>query len=235
MRHQGQGRSRGRRTAQWVGLILALVLTAAACGDDGGDPARVTDVLNPSGTPGASASPSASATPHGSATPSASATPYGSATPTAHATAPATHAPTAVATPTAAATPAVTVSPTEVATDLATGVSAADMQAAMDAWAVVFDSTAEFADKAPHLEDAAALESINAAYAEAGESFGGFSMEPTAVDISGDEAIITYNVLFGGNAAYEDLTGEIQRVDGTWTVSREAYCGFLASARTPCS
>ncbi|WP_420619114.1 hypothetical protein [Candidatus Poriferisocius sp.] len=113
--------------------------------------------------------------------------------------------------------------------------AASDGQAAMDAWAVVFDSTAEFADKAPHLEDAAALESSNAAYAEAGESFGGFSMEPTAVDISGDEATITYNVLFGGNAAYEDLTGEIQRVDGTWTVSREAYCGFLASARTPCS
>lgn len=231
MHHQGSGRSRGRRTGQWVGLILALVLTAAACGDDGGDPARVTNVLNPSGTPGASASPSASATPHGSATPSASATPYGSATPTAHATATATHAPTATAT--TAATPSMT--PTAVATAAAPMDAASDGQAAMDAWAVVFDSTAEFADKAPHLEDAAALESSNAAYAEAGESFGGFSMEPTAVEISGDEATITYNVLFGGNAAYEDLTGDIQRVDGTWTVSREAYCGFLASARTPCS
>lgn len=105
----------------------------------------------------------------------------------------------------------------------------------MDAWAVVFDSTAAFADKAPHLADAAALEPSNAAYAEAGVSFGGFSMEPTAVEINGDVATITYNVLFGGNAAYEDLTGEIQRVNGTWTVSREAYCGFLASARTPCS
>lgn len=105
----------------------------------------------------------------------------------------------------------------------------------MDAWALVFDSTAEFAGKAPHLEDAAALESSNAAYAASGEGFGGFGMEPTAVEINGDEAIITYNVLFGGTAAYTDLTGTAHRVDGTWTVSREAYCGFLASARTPCS
>ena len=105
----------------------------------------------------------------------------------------------------------------------------------MDAWALVFDSTVEFSEKVPHLEDAASLESSNAAYSAAGEGLGGISLEPTAAEINGDEASITYNVLFGGTAAYEDLTGEIQQVDGTWTVSREAYCGFLASARTPCS
>ena len=105
----------------------------------------------------------------------------------------------------------------------------------MDAWAVVFNSTVEFAEKAPHLEDAASLESSNAAYAAAGEGLGGISLEPTGVEIDGDAATITYNVLFGDAAAYEDLTGEIQQVDGIWTVSREVYCGFLASARTPCS
>lgn len=105
----------------------------------------------------------------------------------------------------------------------------------MDAWAAVFDSSVDFADKAPHMEDAAALESSNAAYAASAAGFGGVSLEPTAVDVNGDQATITYNVLFGGTPAYEDLTGEIQRVSGTWTVSREVYCGFLASARTPCS
>ena len=125
--------------------------------------------------------------------------------------------------------------PTAVATAAGTGVSAADQQAAMDAWAVVFNSTAEFAEKVPHLEDAASLEASNAAYAAAGEGLGGISLEPTAVEIDGDAATVTYNVLFGEAAAYTDLAGEIQRVDGTWTVSREVYCGFLASARTPCS
>lgn len=105
----------------------------------------------------------------------------------------------------------------------------------MDAWAVVFDSSVDFADKAPHMEDAAALESSNDAYAASAAGLGGVSLEPTAVEINGDEATVAYNVLFGGTAAYTDLTGEIQRVNGTWTVSREVYCGFLASARTPCS
>lgn len=104
----------------------------------------------------------------------------------------------------------------------------------MAAWAVVFDSRADFADKAPHLQDAAALEASNAAYAETGERMNGISLEPTSAAVDGDVAVVTYNVLFAGNAAYEDLTGEIVLVDGTWTVNRETYCGFLASARTPC-
>ena len=109
-----------------------------------------------------------------------------------------------------------------------------DEAAAMAAWAVVFDSAAEFADKAPHLEDAANLEASNAAYVAAGEGMGGISLEPTAAAVDGDAATITYNVLFGGSPAYSDLTGEITRISGTWTVSRATYCGFLASARTPC-
>ena len=104
----------------------------------------------------------------------------------------------------------------------------------MAAWAVVFDSRAEFADKAPHLQDAAELEASNAAYAEAGERMNGIGLEPTSAVIDGDVAVVTYNVLFAGSAAYEDLTGEIVLVDGVWTVTRDTFCGFLASARTPC-
>ena len=107
-------------------------------------------------------------------------------------------------------------------------------QAAMDAWAVVFDSEGDFADKVPHLENAAQLESTVVAYAETGAQFGGVSLEPTAVSLDGDVAAITYNVLFGGSAAYGDLSGEMQLVDGVWVVSRDTFCGFMASARTPC-
>ena len=104
----------------------------------------------------------------------------------------------------------------------------------MQAWSVVFDSALDFSEKAPHLVDSASLESSNAGYAAAGEGVGGITLEPTAAEVVGDAATITYNVLFGGVATYEDLTGEVQLVDGTWTVSRETYCGFLASARAPC-
>ena len=104
----------------------------------------------------------------------------------------------------------------------------------MDAWALVFDSAVAFEDKAPHLAEAASLEESDAAYAATGDAFGGVSLEPTSAVVDGDQATITFNVLFSGNVAYSDLTGTIQQVDGTWIVSRDSYCGFLASARTPC-
>ena len=104
----------------------------------------------------------------------------------------------------------------------------------MAAWATVFDSSVDFAEKVPHLQDAAALEASDAAYAEAGERMNGISLEPTAAVIDGDVAAIIYDVLFAGSAAYKDLTGEVVLVDGVWMVTRDTYCGFLASARTPC-
>jgi iron complex transport system substrate-binding protein len=109
-----------------------------------------------------------------------------------------------------------------------------DVDAAADAWAAVFDSEASFADKSAHLEDAAALESTIGAYAEAGSGLGGISLDPTAVTVDGDTATVTYDVLFGGTAAYEDQTGQLTRVDGVWTVARSEFCSFMASARTPC-
>lgn len=107
--------------------------------------------------------------------------------------------------------------------------------AAMSAWATVFDSNAEWALKAPHIEGSGDLEESNENYRAGGESMGGFSLRPTMAVIEGDTATITYDVLFGGSAAYTDLQGVIDLVDGTWVVSRDAYCGFLAQARTPCS
>lgn len=116
-----------------------------------------------------------------------------------------------------------------------TGGASDDEQAALDAFEVVFDSAAAWSEKVPHLESADELETSNAAYAGAGEAMGGISLTPTAVAIEGDTATITYDVLFGGSAAYTDLSKTIERIGETWVVSRASYCDFLASARTPCS
>ena len=102
------------------------------------------------------------------------------------------------------------------------------------AWRVVFDSSADFADKAPHLQGSDALEDANSAYMQGASRFGGFKLEPTAVEIDGDTATVTYNVLFGDAVQYTDQTGTLTLIDGVWQVSRSEYCGFLASARTPC-
>jgi iron complex transport system substrate-binding protein len=63
---------------------------------------------------------------------------------------------------------------------------------------------------------------------------GGISLVPTSSSVDGDTATITYDVLFGDQAAYNDLTGLIDNVDGTWVVPRTEFCSFMASARTPC-
>ena len=106
--------------------------------------------------------------------------------------------------------------------------------AAMSAWAIVFDSNAEWSLKAPHIGDSENLEESNEQFRAGGESMGGFSLRPTKAVIEGNTAAITYDVLFGGSAAYQDLEGVIDLVDGTWVVSRDTYCGFLVQARTPC-
>ncbi|BAN04444.1 iron-siderophore ABC transporter substrate-binding protein [Ilumatobacter coccineus] len=106
--------------------------------------------------------------------------------------------------------------------------------AAGAAWATVFDSTVAFADKAPHLADAEALEETIEAYAAAGDGFDGISLVPTDVVIDGEAAEVTYDVNFGANPAYTDQIGSIELVDGVWTVSRDEFCSFMASARVGC-
>lgn len=107
--------------------------------------------------------------------------------------------------------------------------------AAMEAFAVVYDSAAAWADKASHLEDAANLETSNEGYRQAGDGVGGIALEPTGVTIDGDTATVTYDVLFGKSSAYQDLTRTITLIDSTWVVSRADYCDFLSSARAPCT
>lgn len=149
----------------------------------------------------------------------------GATTATTATTAPTTTAPTTTATTTAVdgaseAVPA--------------GLDDPDGAAVAAAWSVVFDSATAFDDKAPHLAEAESLRSTIETYAATGSRMGGIALEPTAVTVTGDTATVTYDVLFGGNVAYGDLTGAVERVGGTWVVSRDEFCSFMASARTSC-
>jgi iron complex transport system substrate-binding protein len=110
----------------------------------------------------------------------------------------------------------------------------ADQQAAADAFATVFDSNSAFEDKAEFIAGPDAVRTAAEAYSSAGATMGGISLAPTAVAIEGDTATITYDVLFGTTAAYEDLTETIERSGESWVVSNEKFCGFLTQARVSC-
>ncbi|NQY56802.1 MAG: ABC transporter substrate-binding protein [Ilumatobacteraceae bacterium] len=109
-----------------------------------------------------------------------------------------------------------------------------DDQAAADAWSAVFDSTVAFDGKAEYLESADELRGTIDSYQGVGDSLGGIRLDPVGVVVTDEQAIVTYDVYFGENAAYTALEGEMSLVDGTWTVSRAEFCGFMASARNPC-
>jgi iron complex transport system substrate-binding protein len=120
-------------------------------------------------------------------------------------------------------------------TTAAEGASAGEDAAAGEAVATVFDSSVPFDDKVALIEDGESHRADHDGYVAAAEAVGGITVEPTDVAPSGDSATVTYRVLFGGNEAYSDLTMDVTRVDGEWIVPTDAFCGFLASARTPCA
>lgn len=120
------------------------------------------------------------------------------------------------------------------ATAEAGAIEGEDAQAAAEAWSLVFDSNVGYDDKAAHLAEADALQATVDSYTDAGASMGGITLVPTAVTVEGETAAVTYDVYFGDAVSYEGLDGEITLVDGVWTVSREEFCGFMASARNAC-
>jgi hypothetical protein len=99
---------------------------------------------------------------------------------------------------------------------------------------VVFSSETTYEEKAPLIDDPTGLEETVAKYSTTGESMGGVSLAATSITVSGDTAEVTYDLLFGGNPTYPDLTGDAVRVDGTWLVTRELFCSIMASARVGC-
>jgi iron complex transport system substrate-binding protein len=117
----------------------------------------------------------------------------------------------------------------------AEGGEATDDAAAGDAVATVFDSSIPFDDKVSMIEGGEAHRADHDGYVTAADAVGGITLDPTDVAVTGDTATVTYRVLFGGNEAYADQTIDVTRVEGNWVVPTDAFCGFLASARTPCA
>jgi iron complex transport system substrate-binding protein len=110
-----------------------------------------------------------------------------------------------------------------------------DSAAAGEVVATVFDSAVPFDDKLASIEGGEAHRADHDGYVAAATAVGGITVEPTDVAVDGDAATVTYRVLFAGTEMYADLTVDVARVDGAWVVPTDAFCGFLASARTPCA
>ena len=199
-------------------VIVAATLAVAACGgndDSGADTSAASDATAPPAT-----TADAPATDEPTTVPSTDApTTTASTAPETRATAPSSDAPTTTA--------------------AAAGgyVAGADPEsdAVALAWTTAFDSNTDFATKAPFIADAEALRPTIDAYTPAGAAVGGIALVPTSIVITGDTAAVTYHVTFAGQIAYEDQEGTVERVNGTWTVTRDEFCGFMAAARNPCA
>jgi hypothetical protein len=160
------------------------------------------------------------------------------AAPTTTAPAPTTTATTAP--PTTAPPTTTTVAPTTTEAEASVEPAAivpgedADVDAVVEAYAIVFDSTTTYEEKVPYLVEPEGLEGTVADYAETGELFDGVSVEATGVSIEGDAAVISYSLLFGGNPTYTDLSGDAVRTDAGWQISRSMFCDLMKSARVGC-
>jgi hypothetical protein len=109
-----------------------------------------------------------------------------------------------------------------------------DVDAIVEVYTVVFDSTTSYEEKAPYVTDFAGLEDTVVAYEAAGEAVGGIALSADEVGIEGDEARVLYSFLFAGNPAYSDLEGSAVRTDAGWQITREFFCDIMTSARVGC-
>ena len=102
------------------------------------------------------------------------------------------------------------------------------------AYSVAFDSVSDYAAKAPYIDDPSGLEDTVAKYLTTGESMGGIDVVVTAVDVNGDEADVTYDLLFNDNPTYSDLPGTAVRTAAGWQIPRSIFCALMSSARVGC-
>ena len=109
-----------------------------------------------------------------------------------------------------------------------------DVDAVVLAYTIALDSVTDFEEKAPYVEDSADLEETVAEYLTNGQFVGGVGVLPTEVVIDGDTAVVTYDLLFGGNPAHPDRAGDAIKIDDTWKVTRESFCALMVLARGSC-
>jgi hypothetical protein len=109
-----------------------------------------------------------------------------------------------------------------------------DVDAIVLAYTTALDSVAPYAEKAPYIDDPSGLEDTVAQYLATGDSMGGIAVAVSGVTVDGDTALVTYDLLFGGNPAYPDLTGEAVRTAEGWKITRAGFCSLMSSARVGC-
>jgi hypothetical protein len=146
---------------------------------------------------------------------------------------------TLAATTTTTAAPATTTTTTApTTTTIAAGgiVAGEDLEvdAIVLAYTIALDSVSTFEEKSPYIDDPSGLEETVAGYLETGTSMGGISVLPSAVAIDGDTAVVSYDLLFGGNPTYPDLTGDAVKTADGWKITRAGFCSLMSSARVGC-
>jgi len=111
--------------------------------------------------------------------------------------------------------------------------------AAMEIFSVVYSSASPFSAVAPHLEDAAVLQATHSRFVAFGANVGG--IEITAVDATvaadrTDRVMVTFEIHVAGVSI--PITGRntssVWLVDGTWIVSRGAFCNAMANIQIEC-
>lgn len=109
-----------------------------------------------------------------------------------------------------------------------------DVDAIVEVYQVVFDSSTSYEEKAQYIDDPGGLEDTVATYQSTGDSVGGVTAEPTSVAVNGEDADVVYTLLFSGNPTYPGQSGTALLTDEGWKVTRDMFCGVMASARSAC-
>lgn len=109
-----------------------------------------------------------------------------------------------------------------------------EVDAIVEAYSVVFDSTTTFDEKAVFLADASGLEETIVKYAAAGDDVGGITLQADRVGIDGADAVVIYSFLFAGNATYSDLEGVAVLTDAGWQIPRDFFCQIMVLSRVGC-
>jgi hypothetical protein len=99
---------------------------------------------------------------------------------------------------------------------------------------IVFSSETTYEEKVPYIVEPEGLEATVDDYMATGTAMGGVTVVVRDVAVDGDTAEVSYDLILGGNPTYPDLTGDATLTDEGWKVSREMFCGLMASARAVC-
>lgn len=109
-------------------------------------------------------------------------------------------------------------------------------QAVADAWLNVFSPDSTWEEMRPHLTGIEKIEDLARQYAETktDQTFAGVTLEVVSVDIAGNTADITFDILLNGSPVQPGNSGVLTLVDETWVVEYDTFCSIVALANYSC-